>query len=511
MRRRVFLNSLSGVVFFAVTAVIAFFLSPIVVRELGNQNYGVWEILLSVLGYLQILDLGIGAAIIRYVARAAAREDDAELNRILNTSLLFLTGAGVLGLGVMAVVAVFPQHILNLRPHSIASLRFVVLFLGLNFLVQFTGTVFVAYLMGMQRHYFLNGTKTVLAVLQAVVTYFALTRWPGPGLVWLACILLGVTLTLYSSLTFWVLRTQKSLRLSLGGFSWTTVKELYAFGAKSVTLMISSRLNRQAVPIVIGWVLGAPQVVFFAIPNRLAEYASNLGVAIGFPLMPYFSALEGKHDQYGMIQAWSDLSRVLEFITLGMGVAMLLLGEPFIARWMGPSYAEGGRWIIRLLALTLIVETLAPNSSRLLIGLNRHGPAARAALVIAVAGVPVTIGLTYVAGLVGVAIAVFLGRAATRVTWFLLACSALGITPWMHLRRCTIPILPAAFCTALLLGALHHFWYPQTYPELVAQGAAGGLMYLGVTWVTALSQDERRAVMRFGGGFLTRGRGMRTL
>ena len=54
--------------------VVMFFLSPFVVHSLGNNAYGIWVLLGSLVGYLGLLDLGVRAAVTRFIARFHAQE-----------------------------------------------------------------------------------------------------------------------------------------------------------------------------------------------------------------------------------------------------------------------------------------------------------------------------------------------------------------------------------------------------------------------------------------------------
>jgi len=44
---------------FAFSILVTFFLSPFVVRHLGNGSYGVWTLIGSLTGYLGLLDMGV--------------------------------------------------------------------------------------------------------------------------------------------------------------------------------------------------------------------------------------------------------------------------------------------------------------------------------------------------------------------------------------------------------------------------------------------------------------------
>ncbi len=504
------MNSFSQATLFGVNIVVAFLLSPVIIRELGDRNYGIWEILLSVFGYLSLLDLGVSPAFMRFVAHAAARDDRETINRVVSSAFVFLCGIGLLGLLLMNLVPRYSDSLLNLASGSATGLRLVALFIGITFFVQFSGMAFSGYLMGLQRHYFINAVQVVLTAARGVVTYFALTRWSGPGLVWLAGILAGVNLLQYGTYAVRVLLLPDSPRIARRHLSWASLKELYAFGFKSLTLMISARISLWSVPIIIGWVLGAAQVVFYAVPNRLAVYAAGLGAAIGFPLTPYFSSLDGKGDREATRRAWFALTRGLQFLMFGMAAGLLGLGTPFIARWIGPEYAEGGRWVVRFLGAALLVEALAPNASRVLVSMNRHGRAAAIALTVAVLGLPLTIGLAHVGGIPGVAAALFIVRSANQVAVILLACRALSISIWDHFRSTVIPYLVpvgAALAVAIFLRRTHE---AAGYPVIVLYAAIIASVYLVSSWWLALRSNERRIVAVYLAGRFRPGRPVST-
>lgn len=505
MKVQLFLNSLSGGLFFLVSIVVAFVMSPIIVNRLGNDAYGAWEILLSVQSYLILLDLGIVPAIVRFVARASARDDDAELRRILTTALGFLTLVGFVGFLVMGAVALYPDRILNLHDHHTDGVSLAALFLGVNLLIQFPAQVFVSFLMGLQRHYFLNAVRVVLALTQAVLTWHALTTpWSGPGIVWLAVFTAGSTFLESLAELIWLRFKESRAVIDRRHFSPGTMKELNTFGLKSMLLMAAYRIQNQSIPIVIGWVLAAGQVAYYAIPNRLIEYALGFTWAIGFPLSSHFSHLEGKGDLAAMRASWFTTTRFLQFVLLGMATAILALGEPFLHVWMGPDFATGGRWVIRFLGLSLIVEAVAPNSSRMLVAMDRHGFVARIVLVIALLSFPLTIVLAKLHGIPGVALSVLVARATGSLTMFFLACRALETSPWIHIRRTLLPfVVPTAGCFAAFLG-LRLLRAPVGYSDILADGAVAALTYVLLTWFLALNGAERRRGVTALQGFAAR-------
>ena len=55
LRKKLLLNSLSGTSFYLINIVVAFIMSPVIIRALGNRDYGLWELVMSVIGYMGLL------------------------------------------------------------------------------------------------------------------------------------------------------------------------------------------------------------------------------------------------------------------------------------------------------------------------------------------------------------------------------------------------------------------------------------------------------------------------
>src|ERR1043166_1959579 len=75
--------------------VVGLVLTPFILREIGAASYGLWVLVGSVAGYGSLLDLGIGNALIKYVAEYRARQDYTQARRMVATALLLFSGLGV--------------------------------------------------------------------------------------------------------------------------------------------------------------------------------------------------------------------------------------------------------------------------------------------------------------------------------------------------------------------------------------------------------------------------------
>src|SRR6202140_4696068 len=85
--RRIAQNILSNWLALVTTTVVGFFLSPFVVHHLGNLTYGVWVIIMSLVAYMNLLDLGLRGAVTRFVSKGTAQENHDDASRAVSGAL----------------------------------------------------------------------------------------------------------------------------------------------------------------------------------------------------------------------------------------------------------------------------------------------------------------------------------------------------------------------------------------------------------------------------------------
>lgn len=492
--RRFLLNSASATVLFFVNVAVTFLVSPVIVRGLGNRDYGIWDLLLSFCGYLGLLEVGIGPALIRFVARSATLGDEIAVQRTFVTSFMALAAAGLTSLAVMLLLSLAPHAIFNVSPADSPRLAILCVLAGCNLLVQFTGTAAVAYLMGLQQHYRINVLRILLAIASGTAVWLALTRSAANGLLWLSSLLLAGNILQYGTFFLWARRAAGSGAWTLRLFSKRTLRELVQFGVNSFLLMLSDRIQRQSVPVVIGHTIGVANIVFYSIPARLAEYGMGLIAAMGFPLTPAFSAAEARGGIPETRRAWFESSRWMQLVMMGMAVGLGMLGHDFIAIWMGRQYADRGKWVVVMLAAAMFVSGLAPNSGGVLVALGRHGEVASRLVAISVAAVIASILAVPRLGLPGIALVV----AAANICGFVLvwrkACSCLGMSVSEHLRMTLFRAGPAVAVFAAFLVGLRAAVRPPSYALIAGEVLVASVAYVAVAWRFALNAAERKAI-----------------
>jgi hypothetical protein len=144
---------------FAIFVLGNFLLTPVILERTGQDGYGLWATIRSVMANLLLLDFGLTPATTKFVAEYSAQEDQKALNGFVSTALstYLVLAALVLGIGLISNGPI--AHFLNFPRELVAEGRMVLLLTSLTVAIRFPATVLSGLIYGHQRLAVLDATK----------------------------------------------------------------------------------------------------------------------------------------------------------------------------------------------------------------------------------------------------------------------------------------------------------------------------------------------------------------
>lgn len=397
--RKIIHGSGLRVVGLAASILVAFFLMPFLVHHLGDQLYGYWALIGSILGYYGIMDFGIVSAVQFYVGKAVGAKDQEGANRAISLSFFVFAAIGVVILLVSVVIA-FLAHRFVSDAAQATVLRDTLLIMGVGFAIGFPGRAFVGALSAHLRWDLLTLIGLAALILRTVFIVAAIEA--HGGLVAIATITILTDVGTYVADYFVLRRIQSPVRLSLAYVTGPALKQLLHYSAFSFVSKISYQIRYYIDAWVIGAFLSVSAVTHYAIGSRLAMSFMELMISLMGLLQPWFSVLLGSRDYDGM-------RRVLKFGTkvsasAGAIIALLLIvyGRAFIHAWMGENYADA-YWPLVFLTIGVFFDASQGPSISFLFGVSLNRFVAQMSLCEAVANLVLSLYWVRIYGMVGVA------------------------------------------------------------------------------------------------------------
>jgi O-antigen/teichoic acid export membrane protein len=447
---------------------INFFLSPFVVRHLGTTGYGVWSLLLSLTGYLGLLDLGVRGAVTRYVAKFHTSGEDREASNVASSAMVIFSSVGLLAILVSLIFAGLVAGRMDIPPQYLSSARIVLVLAGLNVATSLINGVFGGILVGLQRFDLTNSIEVGISLLRTAAIVIALRM--GYSIVALACIQLAFTLLRWGANVVLIRILYPELRLRFSEANRAGVKLIFSFSAFSFMLHVSGSLIYASDNVVIGAYLPVTAVAFYVIGGNLIEYTRTLASGISQTMTPLASSIESLKDQERLKRMVLLSSRAATMVILPIAVTFILRGSGFIGLWMGQQYAGLSGHVLWILAFTLIFWPANTVTSGTMLGLSKHKPLVPVALAEGVSNLLLSIFLIKRIGVVGVAWGTLIPSLGTSLLfWPWYVRRTLGIQPFTYIASAWIRPVIAAVPFALGSYLVEQYWPARHLAVFVLQ------------------------------------------
>lgn len=92
---------------------ISILFTPIMLRLLGQSEYGLYNLVSSVVSYLGLLSFGFGSAYVRFYSRYRVRDQQEEIAKLNGMFLLVFSVIGVVALLASSVMAANTERIFD--------------------------------------------------------------------------------------------------------------------------------------------------------------------------------------------------------------------------------------------------------------------------------------------------------------------------------------------------------------------------------------------------------------
>lgn len=362
-------------------------------RAMGGDLFGLFTLILSIVGYASIFDVGISRSVIREVA--IYRHDNEEILKILSTSTVVML---FLGLFAGILIVTFNSYIvefLNVSPYVSNDfyLSLIVMSISIPFflLVQVYCSLLEGYLEFLKLSIFKTISSSLIVVMPAIMLLWNISLFNAVIGLLIARIFSFFLIIFYCKEYI----TKKSLK-----FYKLIFFRLIKFGGWVAVSNIISPVISYFDRFILSNKMGANVVGFYTAPSEAISRLSILPVAVAKTIFPMLS--RGDVDK-------KNTKKISYFLicisSVPLGLIFIYFGREIITLWLGQDYAEKSTLVFQILMLGFIFNAIAqiPFTS-----IQAKGKAKVTSLIQVVECVPYIFLLLYLInlyGLVGVAIA----------------------------------------------------------------------------------------------------------
>lgn len=357
-----------------ISIVIQLVYMPVMIRLLGQSEFGLYTLVSGVVSYLSLFSLGFTGAYLRFFARENQKNDReglAALNGMFITLFLVLASAAlVCGL----TLSCFPKQVFGskLSGAELREARILMVILVVNIAMGLVSSIFDSIINAYEQFVFQRIISLLATVVNPLICLPLLLM--GYGNVMLVvvatCMTLGRLLV-----NGWFCLCQLKIPISFHGFQLSLFKEVGVFSFFLLLNMVIDQINWNVDKLILSHTNGTSEVAVYGVASQFNSLFLTFSTAISSVFSPRINriaAQNGPHSRREFTVLMAKVGRIQWMILGLMAMGFVIFGRFFIVNlYAGEGYANayGAALFLVLPVLIPLIQNTGVEVQR---ALNRH-------------------------------------------------------------------------------------------------------------------------------------------
>jgi len=389
-----------------VSIAVGIFLSPFILHRLGDVAYAIWVLAVSVVSYLNVLDLGMQNSVLRFVSKGHTTGDHEGASAALSAALWVRLQIGALVLLISWSFAWLFPSIFKVPADMVGDARKAIVLIGVTTAINMSVGVMGSIISALNRYDLQNVINLAISAVRVTGVVLVLRR--GHGIVAIALCEL-VAATVGNVLVVLIARRlYPNLSVHLGRPKVEILRKLWSYSSYVFLTTVAVQLVYQTDNLVVGAFVSTAAVTFYAIANNLSRYASQIMASMANTFTPAASTYEAAGNTTGLLMLYKNGTRAMIVVSLPITITLILRGPSFIGLWMGPQYAHESGIVLIILSIALFFSYTNRTAGAIAYGMEKHKRQAIWAIGEGVANLGLSVILAHFYGVYGVAVGTLL-------------------------------------------------------------------------------------------------------
>lgn len=347
---------LSYVSIFASTLVQLLY-TPFLIKMLGQSEYGLYSLIASVIGYLTVLDLGFGNAIVVYTAKYRAQgkvEEEKKLHGMFKI-IFYIIGVIAFLLGIILYFNVNAIFGANMTSTEIEKAKVMMLILSFNLLMTFAFNIYQSIITANEKFTF----QKIMAILNTILKPVIMIPLLFLGF---KSIAMTVVITIVNCIVllsnYFYCRNKLNIRVKYNGFDKSLFKVILCYSIWLFLGAIVDKVNWSVDQTILGMVSGTVAVSIYSVAATLNQLFINLSTAISGVMLPKVTKMiANKATNEELTNEMIKVGRIQFYVIFLMVTGLIFFGKEFIIWWVGKDFIDAyyvALWLIIPISFPLI-------------------------------------------------------------------------------------------------------------------------------------------------------------
>lgn len=345
--------------------------TPIMLKILGVNEYGIYTLSSSFVNYFSLLYVSLSSSYLKMYFSYKKKND---IESIYNLNGLFLLLFTILGLIVFIVIYISSNNVEyifgdKLSVEEYDTIRILLFIMGINIAVTMPKVVFAALSISNEKFIFLKSLdifRSIFVPVFSIIVLYHNLGSVGMSVVVLLCTIIDLCINVFYCFKF------LSVKFCFSKIKLSILPTLFNFSFWIMLQSVMDQLNWQIGKLVLVNVSGSTAVAVYSVGVQLNQLFITCSCAISGVFIPQvYKIINSKNAAEKLSDLFCRIGRLQYILLFGIWTVFLLFGRAFLNLWAGPVYANA--YYVGLLLMTPILIALTQNIAiEILRAYNKH-------------------------------------------------------------------------------------------------------------------------------------------
>lgn len=483
-------NYSSRLVTIFVTLSLSLITTPLLIKYLGENNFGVFHLALDYLGYLALLEFGYSFSVVPGLSKLNAEGKQTEMLRLSRSLFGVLLRIAFVQFSIALLFSFFAHYLIKVPPEEMSALRTMFQFLAFTFFLKLIIPI-QNNLLVEQRQYVFQNAGTLKFILFSLLALFLASKGyglVGQGIAYLSGELAyGLIMILVRRRLFFDIIGDKE------SWKWSTnfLKDHQRTSVSSFVSDLNGRLSIASDKIILSFFFAPSKVAFFYVLYRIPQVLYQIILNIGSSVWASLGEIYHKESQEKFNSVLLETTHLISSFSVALFVPLIFLNSSFVRLWMSGLYEiEWYMTLVVCLNLFLLAITTFWSFCPSITGHIHRIP--RIATINSILNIGSSIFLTWKVGVLGPLLGTIFGIVAYGMWGFVfLFREVYEISPFKLITSSLLPLLKG-IGLSFILWKISQSLSASSWSDFLVSSILFYSLSVLFFWFVLLSRSQRK-------------------
>ena len=476
-----------------INTIIQLLYTPILISHLGNSEYGIYSLVVSVIGYLAVLDLGFGDAIIQYTAQYHEKKEYDKEKKLQGMFLAIYTIIGLVVVCIGFIVFLNVQKIFgnSMTIEEINKMKILLLISTFNLAITFPFSIYSSIIKAYEKFSFLKIASIISSIVKPLIMIPLL--FLGYKSITLTIVITVVNICVLLS-NYIYCKKKLNIKIKYIGFDKELLKKIFKYSFFIFLNIIVDKINWSTDQVVLGIFVGTTAVSVYSVATQINELFIRLSSSISgvlFPKVAKMVAANAKDEEISNV--FIKTGRLQFYVIFLIVSGFVLLGKEFFITWVGQEFLDA-YYVALLLVVPLSIPLIQNIGISILQAKNIHKFRSLLYLGVAIANIFISIVLAKKWGAIGAAagtaISLIIGNIVIINIYYYKKAKIDIPEFWKQISKMIIPFIIPIIIIVFLMRIIEI----HGYKNLLIFGSTYTIIYCIIAYTMVMNDYEKELV-----------------